>query len=173
MNELSNFEPKSKKTKAKKIFKGVVYMYTNKNNGKVYIGETINLKRRQREHIEHKSSMVFHRVIRDETFETFEFSILFECEDENKEYVICKIEEMEEYYIVKYNAIEDDRGYNFSRGVRWGMNGIYWELTEYDRQIGGILTHPHFYQHYGDLIEYREKLIKEREELRIKLGAPY
>ena len=80
MNKLSKSEPENEKTKSKKLIKGVVYMYTNKNDGKVYIGETIHLERRRKTHMEHKSTMGFHMAISEESFEVFEFSLLYECE---------------------------------------------------------------------------------------------
>ena len=173
MNELIKSEQETEKTKAKKQINGVVYMYTNKNDGKVYIGETIHLERRKKTHMDHKSTMGFHMAIKEESYEVFEFSLLFECDGDIKEEVKRKIEEMEEYYINEYESVDGLKGYNFSRGVKWGMNAIYWELTEYDRHINGMLTHPLAYLQFGDLNEYREKILKEREELRIKLGAPF
>ena len=85
-------------------------MYTNKNDGKVYIGETIELKHRLKSHMKHdKSSMVFHKALREESYDAFEFSILFEYEGYDKSDVKTKIEEMEEYFIVKEMNIESEK----------------------------------------------------------------
>ena len=173
MNELSNCEPESEKTKAKKTFKGVVYIYTNKNDGKVYIGETIDLKRRLRAHTEHKSSMDFHIAIRKENFDVFKFSILFEYESVDKEDVKSRIEEMEEYYINEYQSYKRDKGYNFCRGARWGYDKIFWRLTTLEGIINGDFPYPGTFAECENRLEVIEELKKEREELRIQLGAPY
>lgn len=156
-----------------KLFKGIVYMYTNKNDGKVYIGETIDLKKRIRTHEEHKSHMDFHLAIRKETFDVFEFSILFEYESENKQEVKSKLEEMEEFYINEYQSHTKEKGYNFCRGARWGYNQIFWKLTTLEGEINGVFPHPGTFPECENRLEVIEQLKKEREELRIKLGAPY
>lgn len=172
MNQILNSVPESN-GKAVRLFKGVVYMYTNNKDGKVYIGETINLKERLKAHSEHKSHSDFHLAIQKESFDIYEFSILFEYENEDKLEVKKKIEEMEEFYINEYQSHTKEKGYNFCRGARWGYNKIFWELTTLEGIINGVFPYPGTFPEEENRLEVIEQLKKKREELRIKLGAPY
>lgn len=58
--------------------KGIIYKYTNKINGKVYIGQTINPKIRKSQHKNSKADDYFHRAIRKYGWEAFDYEVLYE-----------------------------------------------------------------------------------------------
>ena len=80
-----------------------IYKYTNQINGKVYIGQSIDIRQRQ---YAHKSSAYnekandfnaqFHQAIRKYGIENFDFEILEEIapEEYNKAY----LDQLEKYY---------------------------------------------------------------------------
>jgi len=162
------------------VISGCVYKYTNKCNGKVYIGETIDLNRRQRSHLTCKGFSYFHQAIEKEGIDIFDFEVLFQHEGLDKNEVKCKVVELEEFYINEYQAFHEEKGYNYCRGANYGSNGIYWKLTIFDNQISNILKdiarHP-IREDWEQLTYWQEErlpiLIQEREELRIILGARY
>lgn len=91
-----------------------IYKITNNINGKSYIGQSIDIKKRWREHKSasfNKNSkdydMVIHRAIRKYGKENFSFEILEEC---NKE----ELNKKEIEWIEKYDST--NKGYNVSLG---------------------------------------------------------
>lgn len=96
----------------------VIYMATNKINGKSYIGHTNNLQRRKREHrkggrdLEKYSpnkTSAFYRAINKYGFENFEWHILEECSDD-----LDIRKKLEQKYILKYGTY--GKGYNLTPG---------------------------------------------------------
>lgn len=97
-----------------------IYKFTNKLNGKSYIGQTNNLQKRYNGH---KSSsfnknsseynLPFHSAIRKYGIENFEFETLEEIDDkENQAYV----DEREIFFIQYFESAKDKNGYNISLG---------------------------------------------------------
>lgn len=94
-----------------------IYCYINKINGKKYIGQTNNLERRKKQHIQdsihcfqgHEISyeLPFHRAIRKYGINNFEYNILevIDTEDWNE------VNKLESKYIKKENTIVPN-GYN-------------------------------------------------------------
>ncbi len=99
-----------------------IYMYRNKINGKVYIGQTVNVYLRRRQHENptgqdrtHQFDSDFHRDLREYGIENFEFSLLEECLPQ-------ELNEREVYWINKYKSTEI--GYNVKKGGSGGwVNG--------------------------------------------------
>ena len=95
---------------------GIIYCYTNLENNKKYIGQTINPQQRYNQH---KSSAynekseeynsLFHRAIRKYGFENFKYEILAESED------IEILNQMEILFIQKYQT-KAPNGYNIEDG---------------------------------------------------------
>ncbi len=87
-----------------------IYMFRNKDNGKVYIGQSKYLHARYREH---KSELLkgmhhnsyFQHAVNVHGFDAFEYSVLERCSVED-------LDDRETYYIDKYNARDRDFGYN-------------------------------------------------------------
>lgn len=92
-----------------------IYKYTNKINNKSYIGQSVNIERRRRQHIassyytkSNTYNTVFHKAIRKYGEENFTFEII----------TLCKIEELdilEKHYIQKFNTLFPN-GYNMTSG---------------------------------------------------------
>jgi group I intron endonuclease len=86
-----------------------VYSHTCIVNGKVYIGQTSNPKKRWTEHCSSKDGTVFHRAIRKYGRDKFELRILFESENSGE----VKLKEIE--FIVEFNTMIPN-GYNMTVG---------------------------------------------------------
>ena len=90
-----------------------IYKYTNKENGKVYIGRSINIARRRWEHLHNPSPYsYFDQTIIKIGEDKFDFEIIEECALE-------ELKEREKYWIKYYNCcVLDNRrgGYNLTRG---------------------------------------------------------
>ena len=102
-----------------------IYKITNKNNGKVYIGQSNNIEKRLSEH-KQKRTMTIDEYINILGVENFTFEVLEEC-------ALNELDIKEQQYIQKYNSQED--GYNIQKG---GFNNSQGEgngrakLTEED-----------------------------------------
>lgn len=96
-----------------------IYCYTNKINGKKYVGQTNNIERRKREHksvsFNVKSPQykdLFHQKIREYGIDNFNFEILETIDSENQEY----IDEREIYWIKEKRSFVQENGYNLTLG---------------------------------------------------------
>ena len=87
---------------------GVIYKATSKINGKIYIGQSKNFKKRKLAHLgyarRNKDKLVFHVAIRKYGQENFEWKIIDETD-------INKLDSLEEHYINYYNSLCPN-GYN-------------------------------------------------------------
>lgn len=109
----------------------LIYKVTNNINGKVYIGQTIRtLRERQKQHLtsyKYKNDCSrFYNSIRKHGEENFVWEVI--AETDNKEV----LDELERYYIAKYNSTSPEYGYNIHTG---GTNG-YVQSEETKRKIG-------------------------------------
>lgn len=96
-----------------------IYKYQNKLNGHIYIGKSVDIKRRQ---YGHKSSAYnkksndynsqFHQAIRKYGLENFDFEIVAELSPD--EYTPELLNELEKFFIKYYNSYKN--GYNASEG---------------------------------------------------------
>ena len=92
-----------------------IYKWTNKINNKSYIGQSIHIEQRKRQHIasayypkSNTYNSLFHMAIRKYGLDNFDFEIL----------TICKVEELdtlEKMYIKKFNSLMPN-GYNMTPG---------------------------------------------------------
>lgn len=96
-----------------------IYKVTNNINGKVYIGQSINIEKRWKNHINHSFNnsysdynSVFHKAIRKYGIDNFNFEIIEECKKE-------ELNKQEKYWIKYYNSylgFENCNGYNMTLG---------------------------------------------------------
>lgn len=102
--------------------KGVVYRLVNKETGLCYIGRTFDLKKRMYQHkaaankvgTKNEGQPIV-KAIREFGFETFDVEVLYESEVfESKKELDNLLNEMEIYFIDKYNSIAN--GYNRTKG---------------------------------------------------------
>ena len=82
-----------------------IYKITNLVNGKIYIGQSINIDKRIKEHFWKASNekdisynSALHLAIRKYGKENFQWEILEECKVDN-------IDEREKFYIKEYNSV--------------------------------------------------------------------
>lgn len=86
-----------------------IYQFTNKINGKIYIGQSICIERRKRAHYTSTDSSPFHRAIRKYGKENFELIILEECSKE-------QLNEREIFWIKQKHSENKQIGYNRGPG---------------------------------------------------------
>lgn len=87
-----------------------IYMITNKLTGKSYIGQSVNIEKRFKQHCLNSISMI-DKAIQLNGFHNFNFEVIKEIED-NKE-----LGYWEDYYIKKYNTMFPN-GYNFKYNTK-------------------------------------------------------
>lgn len=96
-----------------------IYKYQNKINNHIYIGQSINIEQRQKNHIyssynkqasDYNSQ--FHKAIRKYGIENFDFTILIEITKE--EYSQELLNSLEKFYINFYDSYKN--GYNATPG---------------------------------------------------------
>lgn len=94
-----------------------IYKIENKINGKIYIGQSINIERRWSEHKSRSLSetynkdynMKIYKAIRKYGLNNFKLSIIEECSED-------KLKDKEIYWINYYNSMDSDFGYNTDNG---------------------------------------------------------
>ncbi len=93
-----------------------IYKIENKINGKVYIGQSVNIKKRWKEHkyLSNNISLtqVLYKAIRKYGLENFEFDIICECNKND-------LNDLEIKYIKEFNSYikwENNNGYNMTAG---------------------------------------------------------
>lgn len=102
-----------------KLVLGFIYRITNKVNGKVYIGQTINsLKQRFHRHINSGGCKYLHNAILRYGKENF---VIEEIERISQD----KLDEREIYWIKYYNSTDKKFGYNIYPGGNLGNLGNY------------------------------------------------
>jgi group I intron endonuclease len=90
-----------------------IYLIENKKTGQKYIGQSYNIERRWREHLrckDRKRSYI-DNAIHKHGNEKFTLSIICELEKDDD-----LLNEMEKYYIWKFNTYEDKNHYNLTPG---------------------------------------------------------
>lgn len=131
-----------------------IYKITNKENGKVYIGQATNLERRLSEH-KRKRFVPIDMWINVLGVEAFDFEILEECSND-------ELDEREQEYVKMYDA--NHIGYNFQEG---GSNNSIGEgngrakLTEQDIIVIRTAYNNHksqkeIYEKYKDKVSFSQ-----------------
>lgn len=99
---------------------GYIYLITNFENGKLYVGQTVNtIEHRWNDHVSeayngNKSNSLLHRAIIKYGASSFGICVLEACADTN-------LNEREKYYIKEYDTYyTHDKGYNLT----WGGEGV-------------------------------------------------
>lgn len=98
--------------------RGVIYCYTNKINGKCYIGLTTNEGVRKVQHLKdalnYDSKRPFHCAIRKYGIDSFEYTVLEELNNHCEKTLKKELALLEMYYIGKFDSYE--KGYNNTLG---------------------------------------------------------
>ena len=107
-----------------------IYKFTNKINNKSYIGQSVNINRRYKEHKNiYRENTIFHDALIEFGFSNFIFTIVEECK-------INELNDKEIYYIKKYNTLFPN-GYNVSSG---GSNGAHPNKIKHIKDIDEIIN---------------------------------
>lgn len=133
----------------------IVYKYTNKINGKSYVGQTVNPEQRKRSH---KSSHTnpndpnydfkFYRALRKYGWENFSYEILEEVTD------VHSIYERESFYIKELDSIEN--GYNLIdsvKGTPYWSDGMKMFFSDIARFRNSALD-------YDDVVKIRKAYLE-------------
>lgn len=108
---------------------GIIYKYTNKINGKVYIGQTLDEKKRYRDHKFCTGKCVhFHLAIRAYGFENFEYEVIFRDQFDNVNDAKIVLDDRERQAILDYMSWDQSKGYNLTIGG--GGSGGYKHTEE-------------------------------------------
>ena len=116
--------------------RGVIYCYTFEN-GKTYVGQTMNETQRKSSHISEAkrgSQLYFHKALRKYNFK-FTYEILKEVFTNTKEELVKKLNKYEIFYITIFNSMYDQNGYNLGLG---GNNKISYMAIEKLKQRAGV-----------------------------------
>lgn len=89
-----------------------IYKITNLINGKIYIGQSTDIKKRWLKHKYAKDNFVIHKALRRYGIKNFSFDIIEQCKQED-------LDRKEQFYIEYYNSLIPN-GYNMIAG---GSNG--------------------------------------------------
>ena len=107
-----------------------IYKYQNLINNKIYIGQTIDIKQRIREHRYeafnyNRDNCIFHKALRKYGEDNFSFEILEECSKK-------ELNEKEKYWINYYNS-EIPNGYNMTSGGYNSQGEVFKKIvSQYD-----------------------------------------
>lgn len=102
---------------------GYIYMFKNKLNQKCYVGKTINLKGRYYSHVDgSKRKSYLQKAITKYGIDNFDFVILEHIQHEDKKVLNSKLNELEIYYIKKYDSYNS--GYNLTLGGDGALGAI-------------------------------------------------
>lgn len=105
---------------------GIIYLARNTVNGKCYVGQTINLKQRMDLHkgeADGGSPFIFHCAIRKHGWDAFEWSILYQDDDNDKDWM-----NWWERKFVRELQTKMPNGYNMTDGGGW--RGTGWKHTD-------------------------------------------
>lgn len=107
--------------------RGIIYCYTNKVNGKQYIGQTVTPGVRKAVHLRTalgaSCKYPFHLAIKKYGIDNFQYDILEECDE-------ALLNEREVYWITKFDSFNS--GYNLTEGAG-GIRG--YKRTEESKKV--------------------------------------
>lgn len=106
-----------------------IYIFKNNINGKCYIGQSIKLRSRIKDHLRNAKNMKIdlpiYRAINKYGFHNFSIDILESFvpdPEESTESIIKRLDDLEIKYIEEYKAYAD--GYNCTKGGDFGVLGL-------------------------------------------------
>lgn len=100
-----------------------IYKIENLINHKVYIGQSIHIERRWKEHCYPSKNTVIAKAIKKYGKENFSFQVLEECSEQ-------ELNEKEQFYIKKFNSVIPN-GYNIVDYI----DGSIAQFTNYDKEV--------------------------------------
>ena len=122
-----------------------IYKVTNKINGKVYIGQSVDIGRRWREHMTAKDDIYFHKAIQKYGVENFEWEVIEQCKKKD-------LDEREIYWIEYYDSF--NKGYNCTKG---GDSGPVMHGEVNPNWKGGITLDPEYSKQWYEANKEKRK----------------
>ena len=102
------------------LWEGFIYKIYNDVNNRIYIGQTrTSIKNRWKQHridSYRNENSVLYRAIRKYGINKFHIVEIDRCYAETKDKLVNKMNELEIYYIKKYQSLIDEKGYNIDKG---------------------------------------------------------
>ena len=120
-----------------------IYKVTNKINGKVYIGQSVDIGRRWRQHMTAEDDIYFHKAIQKYGVDNFIWEVIEKCKKS-------ELDERESYWIEYYDSY--NKGYNCTKG---GDGGPVMHGEDNPKWKGGISSDEDYYRQYSK--QYYEK----------------
>lgn len=140
-----------------------IYKITNKKTGQIYIGKSINIERRFKQHIQEGKCPKSHIdcAIKKYGKNYFNFEII-EKFDEDTPFLNDVLNDSEQYYIATYNTFEDDFHYNLTiggDGFGFGKNHPLFgeKRPEHSKKMSGK-NNPFYGKHHSE--ETKKKMSK-------------
>lgn len=112
--------------------RGIIYKYTNKANGKVYIGQTINESKRREKWKNLKTPYAGDYINRARVkygIESFSYEVLVEILNDDEIILKDTLNLLEEKYISLYHSKDSKFGYNLTDGRKSGKGQIVSQET--------------------------------------------
>lgn len=151
-----------------------IYKITNKLNGKVYIGQSVDINARWRRHCSAKDNFAIHNAIKKYGAENFSFEVLLECPAD-------MLNVWERDMIALYDCITPN-GYNLTEGgggckcseetkikISNAHKGKHFS-EEHKRKIGNAHKGKYFSEETRRKISEARKGMHLSEETKIKIG---
>ena len=146
--------------------KHYIYKVTNKVNGKIYIGQTCDLKRRNYHHIYSSYNEKagdyntrFHQAIRKHGKDNFQTTLLCIAMSQQE------ADELETFYIEKFNSFDFSCGYNMTKG---GISEVGNRVQKGEKNGRALLTKDDVYrirEDYNNLVPFREVFLKYQDKI--------
>lgn len=94
--------------------KGYIYKHTNRETGRVYIGQTYQHPETRwgKDGINYQGQRIFYRDIIRYGWDNFDHEIISIVEATNKRALKKSLDDLEIYYIKKYQSMSPEKGYN-------------------------------------------------------------
>lgn len=140
--------------------KGIIYKYTFPD-GKVYIGQTRNPRKRKREHIDPKTGPVntgFWEAY--QRFGTYKYEVIREIESNNEDELIDLLNRWESGYIYQYKADNPEYGYNRTSYASVGI-----ESQKILRRVYNAIQEKYFNSEMEVLDSASEKIWRTKQPL--------
>lgn len=107
------------------LITGIIYKYTNKINGKIYIGQTMNEKARKYAHKNNRpkgENSLFHNAIDKYGWDNFEYKVLFKISSSSRQDLSNSLDSKERLCIKYYDTTNKSKGYNIDKGGNSGTH---------------------------------------------------
>lgn len=123
-------------------YEGLIYCFTNKLNGKKYIGQTQqSLKQRISNHLSKSSKrFYFQSALEKYGIDNFIIEVLDNISCKNKQELKLQLNEREKFYIAKHNTTNRNYGYNLTKGGECASIKFGIPVYQFDLHTGELIN---------------------------------